>query len=171
MARLIAQMPILVRVADIIKDMDDGDATGSLLKMVSGIVEGDKARMDQGGDELCSHLKDHPALAAKVALDIFLFLTDLLPDALKAELGIKAVGRKIPVVGTIAVGIFDLADAIIHPTDWKKWASVGSTAVGIIPGAGTAVSTVIDITVVLGTIGENIHSLVAMEFRGSLLAV
>lgn len=170
MARLISQVPALTRVGDILKDLGDADASGSLLKMVSGLIEGHKERADQGSDEVIKHLKDNPAVAAKVGVDLLLFLTDLLPDAVKGELALKSVGRKIPIIGTIGIGLWDLGDALFHPTDWKKWASVGSSAAGIVPGLGTAASTVIDIVVVVGTVLENIHALVKMEFSGSLLA-
>ena len=86
MARLISQVPALTRVGDILKDLGDADASGSLLKMVSGLIEGHKERADQGSDEVIKHLKDNPAVAAKVGVDLLLFLTDLLPDAVKGEL-------------------------------------------------------------------------------------
>ena len=68
-------------------------------------------------------------------------------------------GRKVPVVGTIIVGVTDIFAIWQHPNDISRWAGLGSTLLGLIPVAGTALSALVDLGIVIGTIAENIHDL------------
>lgn len=156
MAKMMGAVPMLGRMETILKDAEEIDAVGDLLLMVHGMLMGDSKQFDAGGDSLMKKLKAHPGTAVSMTTDLLGLLLDFLPPDVKDELMFKSVGRKIPVVGTVVVGIMDIWGAVTHPSDWKKWAAVGSTAAGVVPGAGTAVSTVVDVGIVIGSVAETI---------------
>lgn len=150
--RLTAGLEVIVEVLERI------NALGSLAKMIAAptLKENRWLTFNSGQKELIKALMENPGEAAKAAPALAAFLWRHLPEHLVEKLAFRFTGKKIPLVGTLVVGILDIADIVSDPKDAKNWASLGSTAAGAFPGVGTAASAVIDLSVLALTVAENI---------------
>ncbi len=162
MYTICSRIPKFDAIANSFPILDRAEALGPCFEMMGGFIEGGKDGTKDAmaaGKSLVDALKSHPGEATMLVGPIADFLQSLIPTKLKAKLLGKMAGRKVPVVGTIVVGIMDGVSIWSDPTDWKRWAGLGSTIAGLIPGPGTAVSVLIDISILIGTLAENIHDL------------
>lgn len=153
------KLPKLRPLAKTLVELARIGAYGDLSALLASLLEGDRHGVCQAGSNLVQALKENPQVASWVALPITEFLVNLLPRKLKVKMGSKMVGRKVPVAGTVVVGIFDIVDIVCEPTDWKKWAGLGSTVAGLFPGIGTAGSVVLDLAILIGTIADEIDKI------------
>lgn len=131
-------------------DLERVGGTSAMLKLLGALILEQPGDARSAASELMGSMKS--TTGGKIALRLAGFFLNLLPARVKGKLAAKAVGRKIPIVGTIVVGIFDVGAIFSNPKDWKNWAGLGSTAAGLIPGVGTAASAATDLAILIGTI-------------------
>ncbi len=157
--RALRRIPKFAPVADMLEPLDRCGGISSLLMLLSSFISGDARDARSAANDFVDGLRKNPGEAARMGLPLVEFFGSLIPERTRAKLLAKMAGRKIPVAGTIVVGITDIVSIWSEPGDWTRWAGLGSTLVALVPVAGTALSFLIDLGVLLGTIVENINDL------------
>jgi hypothetical protein len=149
--------------------VEELEAVGDLCKIVACLglpTEGRnerQAKFDEGTKGLMAKINTSPGKALPLLAPLAAFIARLIPEHTREKLLTKMAGEKVPVVGTIIVGIWDIVDICRAPNEAKSWAALGATAAGLVPGAGTAVSAAIDIAVLVMTATETIRELMGLE--------
>ncbi len=121
------------------------------------------AKFNEGAKGLIKKLNDKPTAAIPLLAPLAAFIARLIPVHTREKLLAKMVSKKVPVIGTLIVGISDIVDICQAPDEAKAWMSLGSTIAGVVPVAGTALSAVIDIGVLVMTAVDTIHELVEVK--------
>lgn len=137
-------------------------ALPELGKMIGGpLLQKDGwKKFDDGAKGMIKKLMSNPAAAAQAAPALAAYLLRHLPEHVVEKLMFRMAGKKVPLAGTIAIGLLDIVDIVRDPTDGKNWVSLGSTVAGALPGAGTAVSVVADLGVLALTVADSLRSTV-----------
>jgi hypothetical protein len=156
---LIKRIPKLQDLGDIIEPLDRIDGLSAFMLLLSAIVIGDGANAKLAAQDLVESCRKNPADGARVAAELLQFFLGLIPSSMRIKMMAKMGGRKIPVLGTIVVGITDLFSIASKPSDWTRWAGLGSTLAGLVPLAGTALSVLIDLGIVVGTIIDHMDDI------------
>lgn len=156
---VLRRIPKLGGVADMLRPLDGIGAFPDMMQLLGAIVSGDKHAAAGASGKLIAKMRDNPSVALKLAPDMAKFFADLIPQRLKIKLLAKSGGRKVPVLGTVLVGVTDLLDIWEDPKDLLRWTGLGSTLAGLIPFAGTAISVVLDVGIIIGTIIENLDNI------------
>lgn len=159
MGRIIGRIPKLAPLGQLIPRIDAIGAYPEVAGLFAALLKGDGKAAGQAAGAFVHKLREHPAEAVQLCPRLIEFLLGLIPPRMKAKMAAKMAGRKVPVVGTIVVGVTDLFQIVSKPSDWSGWVGLGSTLAGLVPVAGTALSVVLDVGIVLGTIIENINDL------------
>ncbi len=157
--QLIRRIPKFGELGDIMEPLDRIDGLSAFLLLLSAIVAGDGANAKLAAQDLLESCKKNPADGARVGADLVQFFLSLIPASMRMKLMAKMGGRKIPVLGTIMVGITDIFAIASKPSDWTRWAGLGSTLAGLVPLAGTALSILIDLGIIVGTIIEHMDDI------------
>ncbi len=87
------------------------------------------------------------------------FLFRLIPERSRDKLLAHSVGRKVPLIGTLSVGIADIVEICREPNEVNSWLSLGSTIAAEFPPFGTALSVAIDIGVLMSKVAESLVTL------------
>jgi hypothetical protein len=153
---LIKRIPKLGDLGDIIEPLDRIDGLSAFMLLLSAMTIGDGANAKLAAQDLLESCQKNPADGARVGAELLQFFLGLIPTNMRVKMMAKMAGRKIPVLGTILVGITDLVSIASKPSDWTRWAGLGSTLAGLVPLAGTALSVLIDLGIVVGTIIDHI---------------
>ena len=153
------RIPKLAPLAKTVGPLDEIDGLAALLMLMGALVKGKAADAKMAAQDLLEGMKSNPGAAIPLALPLTEFFVGLIPVRTRAKLMAKMGGRKIPVVGTIVVGVTDVIQIWQTRSSIASWAGLGSTLAGLIPGAGTAISCLIDLGIIIGTIIDNIQDL------------
>ncbi len=146
-------------LADVLEPIDRCDGIASLLLLLSALIKGDGKDARTAAKDFVDALKKNPGEAARIGPTLLQFFAEMIPARTRGKMLAKMAGKKVPVAGTIVVGITDVWSIWSDPSDWTRWAGLGSTLVALVPLAGTALSVVIDLAIVIGTIIDNIGDL------------
>lgn len=157
--QLIRRIPKFGELGDILEPLDRIDGLSAFLLLLSAIVAGDGANAKLAAQDVLETCKRNPADGARVGAELVQFFMGLIPSSMRMKLMAKMGGRKIPVLGTIVVGITDLISIASKPSDWTRWAGLGSTLAGLVPLAGTALSVLIDLGIIIGTIIDHLDDI------------
>ncbi|HEX8437246.1 LysM domain-containing protein [Archangium sp.] len=142
-------------LADILKMTKSTDA----MKVVSGLMRGEMDDVVKGLSGVVKHLLAEQGIGKEKIAKIVAALASLLPERIRDKTMKKIVGRKVPVLGTLIVGVTDIYNIARKPGDWTNWAGLVSTVAGAFPGVGTAASTAIDLAVLVNEIGASVKEI------------
>lgn len=159
MGRIIGRIPKLRPLGDLVPRLDRIDAYPEVAQLFGALLKGDGREASSAAGLFCEKLRDNPGEAIALCPRLVEFMGGLIPGRMKAKIMAKAAGRKVPILGTIVVGITDVFQIASKPSDWTSWAGLGSTLAGLVPVAGTALSVVLDVGIVIGTVIEHIDDL------------
>ena len=165
-AKLLKRSDKLAALGDFLVTLEQADGVAALLMYLAGIMFYSVAKTEKqmaaarktakwGSNDLTSKARANPFPFVRLVAHL---AYAFLPRRTARKMMTKIVAKKVPVIGTIVVGAFDLWEVCKDPCDWKNWASLGSTGAAIVPGPGTAASVVIDLTVAIATIMETAFS-------------
>ncbi len=157
--RAMRRIPKFGTLAGVLEPIDRCDGIASLLLLLSALIKGDGKDSRTAAKDFVDALKKNPGEAARIGPTLLKFFAEMIPERTRMKMLAKMAGKKVPVAGTIVVGISDVWSIWSDPSDWTRWAGLGSTLVALVPLAGTALSVVIDLAIVIGTIIDNIGDL------------
>ncbi len=168
-AGIIGRVDKLRPLAHIVREFEQMGALPDLLAFLASIVSLSPEGAAADFKNIVHHLSRNKHTATRIAPDLMAFAVGLIPVHMRAKLLAKAGARKVPVVGTAIMAVSDIVEIVsahLEDDDPKanpghnyllasKYAGLGSTFAGLIPGFGTAASVVADfIGVMLVAIGE-----------------
>jgi len=145
-------------LADILKMANSTEA----LKVVSGLMRGEVDDVVNGLSGVVKHLLAEKGVGKERIAKLIAALVGLLPERMRDKTLKKIMGRKVPIVGTLIVGVTDVYNIIRSPTDWTKWAGLISTAAGALPGPGTLASAAIDIGLLVEEVRSSVKDIQKM---------
>ncbi len=130
-----------------------------VMKVMSGFLNGKAEDVASGLAGVAKQYLTENKLGLDELELLIRSLGELLPKSIRKEMVEKMVAKKIPIAGTIVVGLSDAYSILKNPDDpTKKWA-LASTVLGAIPGVGTGASAMIDIGLLVAEVAENVENI------------
>lgn len=166
--KMLGRSKLLKGFGALLSTFDRIGAVPHLMKAVAALVEGKSTDFMNEMAEIGKKIaKESEHLSPKEKKTLFAALgsalIQLLPKKVAKKLLVKFGLRKLPVIGTVASGLWTLGKMVFggwkELKDWKNYAALVSTAAGLFPGPGTAVSAGIDFGILLGVIKQNFDQL------------
>ncbi|MBT9559423.1 MAG: LysM peptidoglycan-binding domain-containing protein [Myxococcales bacterium] len=166
LTRILRRIPKLEDVGDMLVDLHRYHVVPHMVLLLAAILDGKAGDARNATKDLMDGLKDHPT-AITLSYNMCQFFLKLLPDSIKTKLMARMAGRKIPLFGTAIVAVTDIisiwqAETDAESTELDKWIArmgLASTGAGLFPGAGTALSVVIDLAIIIMTCIEELNTL------------
>ena len=158
LARMLRRIPKLKDVGDLLIELNRYHVVPHTLILIAAIWEGKGLDARNATKDLVEGLKQHPT-SITLSYNFSKILLGWLPASVQDKLLAKIAGRKIPVLGTVIVACFDMwaiyeAENNPEASEIDKWVAglgLASTAAGLVPGAGTVVSVIIDLAIIIMT--------------------
>lgn len=166
LTRILRRIPKLKDIGDLLLELHRYNVVPHMLLLVAALWDGKAVDARNATKDLMDGLKEHPT-AVTLAYNLTKIFLGFLPDSVKTKLLARMAGRKIPVLGTVLVAVTDIwsiwqAENDADSTELDKWIArmgLASTSAGLFPGAGTALSVVIDLAIIIMTCIEEVNTL------------
>lgn len=157
-AGIISRVDKLRPLAGLVREFEGMNAMPDLLAFLASTVALSPDDMAADFRNIIHQLSRNKHVATRIAPQLTAFAVGLIPVHMRAKLLAKAGVRKVPVLGTAVMAVADIVEIVSeHMEDdpakqaghgyalASKYAGLGSTLAGLIPGFGTAASVVGDI--------------------------